>query len=223
MKLLRGIKGCLGSIVSGLMLVAVAYGGWRWGDAVFPRLEEAVQEFRGDAVVSSGEEGSPEIGARAAERLEGLRDGSGSGQESFDGSELTSLLRHTYAERVPTAIGSPRVRIEDGRATLLGSVALADVPSFPDLGDVMAILPDTLQLEARGSLIPLDGQGAAFLVDRLEAGGIPLPRRLIPGVLGAFGREDRPGLPREAIQLSLPEGIGAAYIEGDLLVLRAED
>ncbi len=223
MKLLRGIKGCLGSIVSLLMLVGVAYAGWRWGDVVFPRLEQVVQEARGVEATSDTDAGSPELGARAAERLQALMETSGTGEASFDASELTSMLRHTYSERMPGAIRGPRIRIEDGRVTLLGAVALADVPSFPDLGEVMAILPDTLRLEATGSLIPLDGPGAAFLVDRLEAGGIPLPRRVIPGILETFGREDRPGLPREAIQLSLPDGIAAAYVQGDRLVLRAED
>ena len=222
MKLFRGIKSCLGSIVSGLILVAVGYAGWRWGDTVFPWLEDTVESVVDARGVDGRSDGvaSEALGASSAERLEEARGGAKSGDVRFDAAELTSMLRYAYADDVPTAIHEPRIRIEDGRITLLGQVAIEDVPSFPDLGDVMAILPDTLALEARGTLIPLDDTNAAFLVDRLQAAGLPLPRRLVPGVLSAFGRQDLDGLPNDAIQVSLPSGIGAASVQGDLLVLR---
>lgn len=222
MKLFRGIKSCLGSIVSGLILVAVGYAGWRWGDTVFPWLEDTVSGVVESRETGQGAEStaSEALGAASAERLEQARQGPRGGEVGFAADELTSMLRYTYADDVPAAIHNPRVRIEDGRITLLGDVAVGDVPSFPDLGDVMAILPDTMALEARGTIIPFAEGNAAFLVDRLEAAGLPLPRRVVPGILSAFGREDLDGLPEDAIQVSLPAGIEMASVRGDLLVLR---
>ena len=223
MKLFRGIKSCLGSIVSGLILVAVGYAGWRWGDVVFPRLESWV-ESRGVEVGRSDPEpvpGSPELGAEASLRIQALRDGTGDDAASFDAAELTSLLRYTHADAVPAAIHGPRVRIEDGRLTLLGDVVIDEVPAFPDLGGVLSVLPDTLGLEARGLLIPLAGPGAAFVIERMSASGIPLPRRVVPSILGAMGREEVEGLPADAIQVPLPSGVTSASVEGDVLTLRS--
>ena len=105
MKVFKGIKSCLGSIVSALILVLVAYGGWRWGDVVFPWLEREVEE-RGIDLGRGSDEGEPaseEMAADAVARLEALR-GSGGGEASFSGAELTSMLRFTYADELPAAV-----------------------------------------------------------------------------------------------------------------------
>jgi len=60
---------------------------------------------------------------------------------------------------------------------------------------------------------------AALLVHSVEASRIPLPRRLVPQILTAMGRTDQPGLPPEAFLVTLPSGLGSAYILTDSLFL----
>ena len=138
---------------------------------VFPWFEREVEE-RGIDLGREAEPGEPaseELAAAAAARLETLRD-SGAGEAPFSAAELTSMLRFSYVDALPEAVHRPRVRVEDGTVSLIGAVALDQVPAFPDLGQIVSILPDTLELEARGSIIPLEGSGAAFLVDRIAGG-----------------------------------------------------
>jgi hypothetical protein len=48
---------------------------------------------------------------------------------------------------------------------------------------------------------------------------VPLPRRIVPGALDRIGRRDEPGLPRDAIAVTLPPGVAAAYVRRDSLFL----
>ena len=105
--------------------------------------------------------------------------------------------------------------------SLVGAVTLDEVPAFPDLEQILSILPDTLELEARGSIVPIEGSGPAFLVDRMQAAGIPLPRRVVPDVLEALGREALPGLPAEALSLQLPAGLDDVEVSGDVVLVRS--
>ena len=59
-------------------------------------------------------------------------------------------------------------------------------------------------------------------MERVEAARIPLPERMVPGILAALGRKDREGLPSDAMVIPLPEGIGGAYVENEQLILVAE-
>ena len=69
------------------------------------------------------------------------------------------------------------------------------------------------------ALVPFGEEESALLVHGVEASRIPIPRRLIPEILRAIGRVDRPGLPREALAVPLPAGLGSAYILSDSLII----
>ncbi len=217
---MKSIKSCLGTITSLLLLVVVAYAGWRWGDPVFPRLERLVgiERMSTDDVLAS-----PEVAAAAQARYDRLVETGGPGEVRFNETELTSLLQHAVADHLPDGVGDPRVSLVDERAQVSARVDLAGIPSFPDLGEFLQFLPDTVTVSVRGALIPFDGSGAALMVDRVDAGGVRLPRRLISPLLSSLGRTDAPGLPDEAIQVPLPEGVRTAYVEDARLVLVSEN
>jgi hypothetical protein len=42
---------------------------------------------------------------------------------------------------------------------------------------------------------------------------------MVPGALTMLGRQDAPGLPRDAIAIALPRGVRAAYLRADSLIL----
>jgi hypothetical protein len=132
---------------------------------------------------------------------------------------VTSVLQYSLPGFVPQGITAPEVALRDGRVDVRARVAMEVFPDLPDLGGIVGILPDTLDVAFQASLTPFGNGKAALLVHRIEAARIPLPRRLIPQILDAMGRKDEPGLPLEAVAVPLPSGLGTAYILGDSLIL----
>ena len=141
----------------------------------------------------------------------------------LSGLELTSVIRFSVPGLVPEGIEDPEVTLEDGRVRLKARVILASFPELPDLGPILGILPDTLNVEWEASLMPYGEVESALLVHQVEASRIPIPRRLIPDILAAMGRVDKPGLPPEAITVPLPSGLESAYVLTDSLILSTKD
>jgi hypothetical protein len=100
------------------------------------------------------------------------------------------------------------------------------VESFPDLPHlerVIGFLPDTILMEIRGLLVPLDQSHLALLVDRLQAAKIPIPGRLIADVLEALGRDRPQSLPDDAIEVPMPDGVRSVFVQRDSLVMLANE
>jgi hypothetical protein len=221
---MRGcLKGCLTSVGLLVVLTSVAYAGWRWGEPVFPWIESVTGVERdtvGADDLSSAP--SPELASATLERIEALQAGAAGSRLALDGAELTSLIRHGLPGIVPAGVGEPTVRMDDDRVTLSGRVALDAFRDLQGFDEVAGLLPDTVDVVLKGVLMGLDDAHAAFQIDRVEASRVPLPRRLIPGILGALGREERPGLPSTALAIPLPPGLAAAYVQSGQLVLVAD-
>ncbi len=215
------MAGCLKSLVGKgatvVLVVAAAYAGWRWGPQVFPRIQDWMDARGGQGV--PGMVASPDLADSVLARVQEFRRGEGPAQLAFGEDELTSVLRYAQPEVMPRGVEAPEVRLEAGRVHLKARVTLAAFPDLPDLGPVVGILPDTLDVEVEASLMPFGIGKAALLVHSVEASRIPLPRRLVPQILTAMGRTDQPGLPPEALLITLPSGLGTAYILTDSLIL----
>jgi hypothetical protein len=151
-----------------------------------------------------------------------LRNGEGDDIVALSGLELTSVLRFGPATQLPAGVIEPQVEMKDGQIRLTGRVVVSAFPDLPDLGPVIGILPDTLPVTLRATLVPLGEDDAALVVHRIDAARIPLPDRLIPEILEALGRRDEEGLPPDALRIPLPEGLASAYILSDSLVLRSD-
>lgn len=208
------LRSCVGKVVLLVLLAGVAYAGWRWGPEFFPRVQSWLD--------GSGEvEASPELAEATLDRYEAFQAGE-EDRLSVGGAELASVLRFALPGLLPPGVSEPSVDLEEGRVRVSARVAVAQVPRLPDLDQVVGLLPDTVTLAMRGSLTPLDGKGAALVVEEITAARIPLPRRMIPDILNALGRTDRPGLPPDAMAVPLPEGLRSAYILRDSLILVAD-
>lgn len=218
--MVKAVGGFLRALLGLVALVAAAYGGWKWGDAVFPRMERLIGLAAPQAGVGR-EAPSEALSNSALARVE-LFQKDGGPEMELSGAELTSLLRYTKPSALPSGVHDPTVVLEDGRARITAEVALADFPRLPDLGPVAGMLPDTVGLQFEGSIMGFGDRQAVLFVQGMEVAGVPLPRRLIPQVMTAVGRTDRPGLPREATTVPLPRGIASAYVVGDRLVLVAD-
>jgi len=137
--------------------------------------------------------------------------------------ELTSIVRYSVPQLLPEGVQDPTVELDGDRVILSARVAVDAFPEVQSVQDVVSLLPDTVRIELRSSLLRLDGQYAALVFDGVEASGIPLPDRVIPAILESLGRTDVPGLPRSALAVPLPTGIASAYAaEGSLVFVSTE-
>ena len=202
--------------------MTAAYGGWRWGPAVFPQLEQWV----GTATATSDapvREPSAGIADEALDRVEAFRaaDGVGTRME-LDGVELSSVIRYALPGIIPPGVDQPAVEVEAGKVYLSARVATAAFPDLPAIDEVVGLLPDTVDIELRGTVVPFGEGVSALHVERVQAERIPLPSRIIPGILSALGRRDRDGLPPGSMAVPLPSGLDRAFVEGDRLVLQVD-
>jgi hypothetical protein len=203
-----------------IVATAVAYAGWRWGEPVFPRLERALG--RADpAAESVGPTPSPQLAEATLDRFEAFRSGEGE-RLVLGGAELSSVVRYSLPGIIPPGVEEPTVVLRGGKVLLGARIALAAFPDLPALDEVAGLLPDTVDIQLRGTLLPFDEGHAAFHVERVEASRVPLPSRTIPGILRALGRVHREGLPPDALAVPLPGGLASAYVEEDSLVLVAD-
>lgn len=213
--------GFVKKLVAVVVLVAVAYAGFRWGPTVFPPLERALGLERSPEWVPAPAPPGPtaELAEKTLERFEDLRRGQGEGRLTLGGNELSSVVRYAVPGIIPPGVDEPTVELEDGRVRLSARVALAAFPRLPRLDNVLGLLPDTVPVVLEGSLIPLDQNHLALLVDQIQVSHIPLPRRMIPQLLAGFGREGSAALPKDALSVPLPDGLRSVFVQRDSLVL----
>ncbi|MDT8367707.1 MAG: hypothetical protein RQ745_00765 [Longimicrobiales bacterium] len=210
-------------MVGGLtLLLVVAWGGWRFGGTIFPRIEGWI--VAGPAPNESASVPSQEIADDALARFNSFRVGSsGDSVFSLTDLELTSIVRHALPGLMPDGVRDATVEVGEDRILLSARVALDAFSEIAAVRDVSAFLPDTVQIEMTSSLLRLDAHHAALVVDGVTAAGMPLPDRLIPDILSALGRTERPGLPSTALALPLPPGIGRAYTAEGALVFESTE
>lgn len=208
-------RGCFGAVVSCALLVLAAWGGWRWGDAVFPTLEAWMGLEASERAVRP----SPELGRRTVERVDSLLRTPEPGGIVLSEAEVASVVRYVVPGVVPEGLSLPELELVGGRVLVSTRATLATLPPLPDLERTFGVLPDTLPVRFEASLMPFGDREPALVVHRIHASGIPLPRRMIPGVLTALGRKPRPGLPPDAMVVRLPPDLRTAYLVADRLVL----
>lgn len=164
---------------------------------------------------------SPEIAARADEKLSSLGAPDGPAQVALDESELQSLVEYRWTGFLPPDVVGPRVGLADGRVSLEASVATARFGRIAELREIVAFLPDTASLRVVGMFVPLNDDHVALEVHEMGAASIPVPRQLIPTVLSRFRGSTEPGLAPNAVAVPLPPGISNVYVSGDSLVFVA--
>lgn len=209
---MRPLGGCIGRLL--LLVVAVGVVTFAWYNR--HELSSAWDRLTGGEV-----EVSPEIAARADEKLTSLGTPGGPTRVALGGSELQSLIEYRWGGFLPQDVVDPRVSLADNQVTLEAGVATARFDRLRDLREIVAFLPDTAALRAVGSFVPLDSGHVGLEIHELMAAGIPIPKRLIPTVLGNFRRPSVQGLPANAVAVPLPPGVRSVSVSGDSMVFQA--
>lgn len=213
----RVLGGCFGRILAlALLVLVVVVVAFAWYNR--HELTTAWDRLRG-----SDSRASPELAAQADDKLASLGGDGNVGRIALHEDELQSLIEYRWAGFLPADVSHPRVGVADGRLTLEGGVATARFGRIDELRDIVAFLPDTASLRAVASFVPLDSGRVALEVHELAAAGVPIPRQLIPSVLGRFRGSSAPGLASNALSVPLPPGIRGVFVSGDSLVFLATE
>lgn len=209
--MLRFLGGCVGRLLSTVLIVAVLAVAWY-------NRGEVVAVWEG--LFGTERQVSEELAEQAAAKLDALGR-SGVTRVVFHEPELQSLVQYRWAAALPPDLVDPRVGLGAGRVTVAAQVPTARLAGIRELQEILGFLPDTATLRAAGSFVPLDGEHVALEVHDLGAAGIPIPRRLIPAIVAHFRPEGMPEVGANAVALPLPQGIGNVFVSGDSLVVSA--
>lgn len=214
----RALKRFVTRLVLVLVAILAAYGGWKWGDALFPRLEARLGI--GTAAVTEVPV-TPETAARVSTRIEAFRV-SEEPELRLESAEVSSLLRYSIPGILPAGVLDPSVSFDGDRMRIQALVLPADIPDLPRLGGLVGVLPDTVDVVVQGSLAPYGDQGSMLQVEGIEVQGWPIPAGAIREVLAAMGHEPPPGVPGSAVVVPAVSGLKGAHIEdGKLVVVRS--
>ncbi len=211
------LKGCVAKVwLVGLLAIA-AFAGWRWGPAVFPRMDGRLAEEGSEVEVLP----SPELADLALDRFARFRRGEMGAQLSLSAVDVVSVIRYSATGSVPNGVSDPRVEFRDGRVRLIARVSIEAFPGLPALDGVLGFLPDTVSISISGALAPLQEDHISLVVYGVRASFIPvpLPDGMIPGILTALGRGRMDGLPEDALAFPIPDGVRSAHVLRDRLIL----
>ncbi|HUF13644.1 MAG TPA: hypothetical protein VMN78_11130 [Longimicrobiales bacterium] len=200
-------------IVVLVIVLALLVGAWVFRD----RLLGVWQDLRTNDEVQHV---SPELAAHAERKLGAFTNEDRPASVTLSNAELQSLVAYRMVESLPAFILSPSVDIEAGELRVKARVPTDEVAGMSIGGsdEILAMLPDTTEVEARAHLIPLTDGRVGLAVDEITAASIPLPDRVIPRILTGMGRVDEAGLPSRALAVRLPEGVRSVYAHGDSIV-----
>lgn len=209
--MLRFLGGCVGRLLSTVLVVAVLAVAWY-------NRGEVVAIW--DRLFGTERQVSEELAEQAAAKLDALGR-SGVTRVVLHEPELQSLVQYRWAATLPPDLVAPRVGLGEGRVTVAGQVPTARLAGIRELQEILGFLPDTATLRAAGSFVPLDEEHVALEIHDLGAAGIPIPRRLIPAIVAHFRLEGMPEVGANALALPLPPGIGNVFVSGDSLIVSA--
>ncbi len=193
----------------------IAYGGWKWGSAVFLQGETGL----GPGGNVEVEKATPEFARVAGEKLNAFRESRAS-ELRLESVEVSSLLLYSVPGMIPDGVIEPQVTFAGDRIVIRARVLPVKIPNFPEeIEGILGVLPDTVPVEVNGSLVPLADGEAMLLVSGIRVRRMPIPRRIFTGLMSAMGRRSALDLPPSAVRVPVPRGVGGVYIEGGQLVL----
>src|SRR5688500_10020887 len=178
----------------------------------------AWQSLRGGA---EPELASPELAERAERKLAALEGEDPPARVTLTSAELQSLVTYRMAESLPPFILDPVVTVEEGDLRVSARVPTDQVAGVRGIGgsrEILSMLPDTTEVQAKAHLIPLGDGRVGLAVDAVTAASIPLPDRAIPRILESVGRRDEPDLPDDALAMNLPPGVSSVHTTGNSIV-----
>lgn len=167
----------------------------------------------------------PGLASDAETRLRLFRTGGAGDQLALRGEEITAVLRYTVPGMIPPGVGHPVVRLTSGTVRVAARLSAAVFPATPLLAPVLGVLPDSIDVELRGR-VAREGRRAVFLIDRVSAERIPVPKSVVSAIVSSLGMggvdavDGTTGEALPALRVAWPHGVTAMDVADDRLVLR---
>ena len=208
------IRNFLAAIGCLTLLVGLAVAGWLYrGDIV-----EWWSGLLGEEVAAA--EPSPELAARAEEKLETLLAGEADEEVRLSETELQSYVRYRLASRLPEGVEEPTVDLRDSLVHLAASLDLVRLGETSRAAESLRrFMGDSAKVNSE--LYPkVQGRGLGGLqIVSLQAGLVPVPPMFIPRILAQAGFETEDG---RTVVFPIPLDVREIRIENEEIVLRQE-
>ena len=201
-------------------VIVAAYGGWKWGDGLFPRVESRLGIGTGSA---AADEVTPELAGATMRKIEAFRD-SGEGELRLGSVEVSSVLRYTMPGMLPDGVVNAQVAFDEDRLQIEATVlpARMEIPEIAGWVGIAGMFPDTVPVSVSASLTRFGERRSILLIQGILVQGVALPETAFPEILEALGRAEVSGLPASAILVPEVAGLGTAFIrDGTLVLVRA--
>lgn len=169
---------------------------------------------------------SPELAARAVDRLQIFRAGNAGRRLSLSSDEVTALLRHALPGVLPAGIADPVVVLEGGVVRVEARLSTADFVGRAPLAAVLGALPDTVTVDLLGRLTT-EGDRLFFAVDEAHAGRVPLPAGAVAAIAAELSEQSDLRIAssegKPSLSVRWPAGVALVAVVGDRLVLDRDE
>ncbi len=186
-------------------------------DSSSPAERPGVEE---DGSIDAG----PEAAVRMVDRIQLFRTGGAGRRLELDGADLTALLRHAVPGMIPEGVRDPSVHLDGEEISVRARVSPSQLPGGEALGDVVAVLPDDVEVELRGTLHRSGPSQVEYRIEHASFGGVPLPSGVVAALVRSWpggSGDDGDATPALRAAWSVRDGV-VTVRDGVLVVERPE-
>ena len=137
--------------------------------------------------------------------------------QTLSGAAVASYVFRELARQLPPSTDSVVAQVADDRMSMRASI---DMSELRGIGPAVGIISGRERVQFTGTLRVVSPGLAEFQVQQVRIGDLPLPRGMIPTLLGRFERRKRPaGLDANALPLPIPRYVGDIRVANGKITL----
>ena len=206
--------GCIARLGCLFVLAILAVGAWFTRDYWMP------ERLRSHGTVASASAWQPlsAAGADSVQTALGkLSQSRGPVFQTLSGAAVASYVFRELARQLPPSTDSVQALVEGDRMSMRASI---DMSELRGIGPAVGIVSGRERVQFTGSLRVVSAGLAEFEVQQVRIGELPLPRGMIPTLIGRFERGKRPsGLDADALPLPIPRYVGDIRVANGKITL----
>jgi hypothetical protein len=203
--------GCLVIIIAGL-------GAWYFYTHLGSNHPEAPR--RADIAAHEGWEPLTQPDAERGKRaIESLSTRTGPVFANITPAEAASYIFLAATRQLPPSAQKIEASAVNDRLRVRAEVALKDVGGAAVLGPLASLIGDRDTVQLGGTIHVISPGKGEFVVEEMRFGQAPIPRLLIPRLIGRFRKGDVTGLSDRGLPMKMPAYISDVRIENGKITL----
>ena len=206
--------GCIARLGCLFVLAILAVVAWFTRDHWLP------DRFRSDGVTASAPAWRPLSAAGADSTqaaLDKLSQPRGPVFQTLSAAAVASYVFRELARQLPPSTDSVQALVEGDRMSMRASI---DMSELRGIGPAVGVIGGRERVQFTGTLRVVTTGLAEFQVQQVRIGELPLPRGMIPTLIGRFERGKRPaGLDANALPLPIPRYVGDIRVANGKITL----